>query len=190
MISIIFDTETTGLLKPAAIPLEQQPKIIELGALKVDGDKIIGELSQLIDPEEPLTAIITKITGIKDEDLADKPPFYEYFPLLVDFFEGTDMLICHNAFFDTGMLKNEISRLSFETSNENVRCAIKFPWPAETICTVQEYKALLGKWPKMTELYEKIIGKPLAQTHRALDDCKALHEILVADKFFDKIKEK
>ena len=39
----------------------------------------------------------------------------------------------------------------------------------------------------MNQLYERIIGKPLAQTHRALDDARALHEILVKDGLLAKL---
>ena len=64
MIAIIFDTETTGLLLPSSAPLEKQPRIIELGALKVDANGVLDELNQLLDPEQTITAEITKITGI------------------------------------------------------------------------------------------------------------------------------
>lgn len=175
---IILDTETTGLLKKA-VPLEQQPQIIELGALLVNGKgwQADCKLSQLFNPGCPLPSIITKITGITDEQLIDMPTFKEYLPTLISFFGNVDMLICHNAPFDVGMLKNELKRAECDD----------FPWPKDIICTVMEYKALMGKWPKMTELYEKVMGKPLEQKHRALDDCIALNEILIKDKFFEKV---
>jgi len=58
------------------------------------------------------------------------------------------------------------------------------------ICTVQEYHHLFGKRPKLTALYEHIIGRPLAQTHRALDDAMAVFEILDKDNFFVKMELK
>ena len=177
---IIFDTETTGLLKPSAMVLEQQPKIIELGAVYIKNKKIINELTQLINPNESLPVKIINITGIKDEDLIGKPTFKEYLPILFEFFKDADVLICHNAPFDVGMLKVELRRSEFNL----------FEWPKNIICTIQEYKSRMGKWPKMTELYLNIMGKPLEQSHRALDDCKALYEILIKDNFFDKIEGK
>lgn len=174
---IIFDTETTGLLLPSAAPLEKQPRIIELGALMVTERAITGELSQLLNPEVEITAEITKITGITNEDLVGKPTFKEYLPQLIEFFRGADMLICHNAPFDTGMLKNDLKRAGCED----------FPWPAEILCSAQEYTARLGKRPSLKVLYEKIIGTPLAQTHRALDDAMAVYEVLDKDKFFELI---
>lgn len=190
MRSIILDVETTGLLKPATTPLEKQPQIIELGALYIDDDgSVIRTINQLLYPGVPLPEKITQITDITDKDLVDKPTFKGCLPLFIEFFKGTDNLIAHNAPFDKGMLSNELKRIGrcgCEYGNKHIvsNC---FPWPKETICTVQEYKAMMGKWPKLTELYQKVMGKELKQTHRALDDCVALHEILVKDNFFEKI---
>jgi hypothetical protein len=56
------------------------------------------------------------------------------------------------------------------------------------LCTIAEYRHLFGKRMKLLDLYERILGKPLAQTHRANEDAMAVWEILAADKFFDKLK--
>ena len=177
MRAIIFDTETTGLLKPKRVPLERQPKIIEVGVLLVDGEEVLDEFSQLINPGETLPKIITKITGITDDDLFDEPPFDDVVTAIESMFEEAEALICHNANFDKGMLKNELKRIE----------ANDFPWPEKTICTVQEFMHVKGRRLKLTELYEHFTGKPLAQTHRALDDCKAVHEALIAAGFFKEI---
>lgn len=178
MKAIIFDTETTGLLLPSSAPLEKQPRIIELGAILVSTETgIVGELTQLINPEMEISAEITKITGTTNEDLVGKPTFKEYLPTLRAFFDGADMLICHNAPFDSGMLRNDLKRAGCDD----------FPWPAETICTAQEYTPVVGKRPRLLQLYEIIMGKPLAQTHRALDDAMAVYEILDKDKFFSQL---
>lgn len=178
MKTIIFDTETTGLLLPSTAPVEEQPRIIELGAILVEGSKIRKELSQLLYPECSISKEITKITGLTDEDLHGKPTFLAFLPKLKKFFSGAECLICHNAPFDTGMLDAELRRHQVKA----------FPLPKNVVCTVQEYRHVFGRRPKMTELYERFIGKPLAQTHRALDDVKALHEILVKTKLLESLK--
>lgn len=177
MKAIIFDTETTGLLLPSTAPVEKQPRIIELGALVCSESAILGELSQLLDPQVEITAEITKITGLTNDDLKGKPTFKEFAPQLADFFRGADYLICHNAPFDVGMLKNDLKRAGIED----------FPWPETIICTAQEYTPMMGKRPKLLALYEKVIGVPLAQTHRALDDAMAVYEVLTKDKFFEQL---
>ena len=174
---IIFDVETTGLPKPSLVPLDKQPYIIEFGALRVVNGKVTKKFNQLIDPGCKLPEKITKITGITDADLVGQPSFEVVLPDIIKLFRGADILIAHNAPFDTSLLKFELQRLEYT----------KFPWPKQIICTVQEYRTLIGKWPKLTELYANIMGKELAQTHRALDDCIALHEILAKDKFYERI---
>lgn len=173
MKAIIFDTETTGLLMPKTAPLEKQPHVIELGALVVDANGPVRELSQLINPGVEITAEITKITGITNEQLQGQPTFAEFLPQLKEFFTDTQILIAHNAPFDKGILTYALARAECED----------FPWPEQVVCTVQEYTPQFGKRPKLLELYEKITGSPLMQTHRALDDVKALHACIEKDGF-------
>lgn len=177
MIAIIFDTETTGLMLPSAAELSKQPRIIELGAVITDGKSILKKLSQLIDPGVPVSAEITKITGITNTELAGQPSFKKFLPALKEFFAGSDFLIAHNAPFDSGMLANELKLAECED----------FPWPAETVCTAQEYTAFMGYRASMKDVYEKIMGMELKQAHRALDDVIALAEMTMQDDFFTKI---
>ena len=171
MRAIVFDTETTGLTVPSASDLSKQPRIIELACAVIEDNKIVSEHSWMIWPEQDVSAEITKITGITNEMLKGKPLFRQVLGEVEEVFGGSDFLIAHNAPFDTALLTYELQR-----------CArTGFPWPKETICTVQEYIHLFGYRPKLTELYEKIIGRPLLQTHRALDDVNALCEIVIKE---------
>lgn len=176
---IIFDTETTGLLLPSSVPLNEQPRIIELGALKIDfSGNQLGMLSQLINPGVEIEPKITKITGIKNEDLIGRPSFSEYLENLKIFFSDATMMICHNANFDVSMLKLELRRC--ECNDFNI--------PKNIICTVQEYYSSFGYRPSLKVLYQRHMRVPLQQTHRALDDAKALNEILMKDNFYDSIQ--
>ena len=172
---VIFDTETTGLPLPKTAPLDKQPRIIELGAVVVNKEGVVRELSQLLDPGVEISAEITKITGITNDQLKGKPTFKEFLPELKAFFTDTQVLIAHNAPFDRKMLELDLER---------VECT-DFPWPEQVVCTVQEYQPQFGKRPKLLELYERVMGVPLAQTHRALDDVKALHECIAKDGFLE-----
>lgn len=190
MKSIILDTETTGF--PTKNP-ETQPHIIELGVIFVDDDNsIIRTISQLLNPGDKIwdakqkefiseiPAAASKVNGITMEMLIGKPTFKQFVPILAAFCTGADALIAHNARFDVKMLEIDLERSKM----------MGFEWPEQTICTMFEYKHLLsGKWPKLTELHEKIMMKPLKQTHRALDDCHAVYDILIEDRFFEKISE-
>lgn len=168
----MFDTETTGFPLPNVADLDKQPRIIELALARIEHGKVVSEHSWLFNPERPLEAVITKITGLKDEDLADKPLFRQMLGEIEETFGGADQLIAHNAPFDTALLAYEIERCS----------RTGFPWPAITTCTVQEFFHLKGRRLKLTQLYELKMGRPLAQTHRAMDDVRALVEIVLQEK--------
>lgn len=169
---LVFDTETTGLLLPSAAPLDKQPRIIELGiAVLLDG-QTIEEHNWLIDPGEPISAEITKITGITNEQLTGKPSFKDVWSEAQGLFLSADAVIAHNLPFDKGMIDNEVQRLM----GEPLGCG----WPEVQLCTVQEFSHVFGHRPKLTELYEHFLGRPLMQTHRALDDVHALVEIVKA----------
>lgn len=165
---ILLDFETTGLTLPSSSDLELQPKIIEIGAIKVtESMNVVAELSELIDPKQEISAEITKITGIKPEQLKGKRHIEEIIPELAEFFLGASTLIAHNLAFDRDVLYFELLRCGWER---------RFPFPPNQICTVDSTMHIKGRRMKLTELYEHTQGKPLAQTHRALDDVKALFE--------------
>ena len=202
MKTIIFDVETTGLPVKGGT-LEQQPCITEFGAKYLDDDgSTIRTVNQLIFPgtkiwdndikrfTDKIPKYPTKLNGIAIEHLIGKPTFFEALPFINEFFHGADVLIAHNASYDVGVLKDELSRISITKGLAScvVGLAEDFPFPKTTICTKLEYTHLNGgRWPKLEVLYEMIMNKPLVQTHRALDDVNAVHEIIVEDGFLDKI---
>lgn len=172
MTHLIFDTETTGLVLHPRAKDGQQPRIIEWGGLLVDKEgKELGELNVLINPGMPLPAVITKITGITDNDLVGQPSFPEVAPRIREMFEKADMLVAHNLPFDKSMMELDLRRAGLLEG---------WPWPKHLMCTVQEHVEAWGHRPKLIELYEFYFGKPLAQTHRAIDDVRALKEVCVA----------
>jgi DNA polymerase III epsilon subunit-like protein len=165
---ILLDFETTGLILPSSSDLVLQPKIIEIGAIKVsDKGSVVAELGELIDPRQEISAEITKITGIKPEQLKGKRTIEEVIPELADFFLGAHMLVAHNVAFDRDVLYFELLRTGWER---------RFPFPPNQVCTVDSTMHIKGRRMKLTELYEHTQGKPLAQTHRAVDDVRALWE--------------
>lgn len=173
---LIFDTETTGLLKPSAVPLDLQPQIIEFASILVDS--VTGDIertcSTLINPGKPLPPVITKITGLRDDDLRDQPSFADVRDAIAGEFALAQVAIAHNMPFDQGMLLTELRRLEDTT----------FPWPKTLICTVQEYLHVHGWRMNLKVFHQHIMGEELVQTHRALDDVLALHKILTKANFY------
>lgn len=167
---IVLDSETTGLIKSKSLPIDQQPHIIEFAAVKLDEElQPYAELTFKCNPGIPLDKVITDITGLTDADLKNEPPFSAHFPELVEFFFGEREMVAHNCSYDRDMIHLELIRLAAVT---------KFPWPPVHICTVEATTHLEGHRLRMTELYARAMGRPLAQKHRALDDVLALVDIV------------
>ncbi len=166
---VVFDTETTGLPLHHNAPLDKQPKIIELGAALLNEEGVVVDtFQQLIHPRESVTEEITKITGITNEMLVQQPNFEEVLPRLKEFFGRAFAVFAHNLPFDRSLLRFDLKRVGCED----------FPWPEGEYCTVGLHRAQWGRNPKLIELYEFAMKKPLPQTHRALDDVMALVEIV------------
>ena len=170
----VFDVETTGLPLAASAPLELQPRIIELGVLLLDdqGNETYA-FSELVHPGMEISAEITKITGITNADLEGKPPFAKFVPVLRDMFGRASAVFAHNMPFDRGLLTFDLRRIGMTLADV---C-----FPDKQICTVQTFSPIWGRRPKLTELYEWSLGEPLKQTHRAVDDCRALAKVLVKE---------
>lgn len=167
---VVFDTETTGLTLHPDAPLEKQPKIIEIGAALLDQDgTVVDTFSQLLHPGEDITPEITKITGITNDALKGKPRFTDVLPQLREVFARGFAVFAHNLPFDKSLLMYELKRAG----------CTDFPWPATEYCTVGMNRGIWGRNPKLVDLYESTMGKPLPQTHRALDDVSALVEIII-----------
>ncbi len=94
---VVFDTETTGT-EPAT------DYLTEIGAVKIVDGVITERFGSLIKPKVKISEEITKITGITDQMVADKPEFFEVAGDVYKFFEGA-VLIAHNIDFDIKFLR-------------------------------------------------------------------------------------
>lgn len=160
----LFDTETTGLLKPKAAPLEVQPYITEIYAVMIDDDfNILDELNTFVNIPVPISANITKITGINDEMLENAPTFLELTQEIAEFFADADEMIAHNLPFDKSMLLYQFER---------AEKPIIFP-PKQT-CTIQKSMCLQGRRLSLSNLHQIMTGKPLLNAHRAKNDVHGL----------------
>ena len=164
---IIFDTETTGLLKPKIAPLDMQPKIIEFAAVKIKDKSfnIEDQIEFLVNPGEKLDPKITKLTGITDDDLKGKLYFKDHYAKIKRFFKDEKVIIAHNVMFDINVLKYELERIGKLDD---------FPMPERRLCTVNKSMYLRGKRLKLGHLYSILTGKQIEGAHRAINDVYAL----------------
>ena len=95
---VVFDFETTGFNAGGS------DSIIEIGAVKLKGGKILDRYDELINPGRKLPEKIVELTGITDAMLKDKRDEKE---AVIDFMKwvGDDPMVAHNAKFDVSFLE-------------------------------------------------------------------------------------
>ena len=121
---IILDTETTGL------EVQQGHRIIEIGAVLLNDRKKSEEhFHTYLNPSRLIDEEASKVHGIMNEDLLDKPYFEEVAEEFLEFVNGSTLVI-HNAAFDVGFLNNELKLASS-----------KYPM-LEEICEIEDSLAL------------------------------------------------
>jgi DNA polymerase III subunit epsilon len=173
---LFFDTETTGLPKNWKAPvtdLENWPRLVQLAYLLTDsegnkisgGDFIIKPVGFTI-PEES-----AKIHGISTER-AEKEGI-DLLGVLKDFYaliENADYLVAHNISFDEKIMGAEFLRNKM----------LDILPVKQKICTMQsstDYCAIKGpygnKWPKLSELHNKLFQEGFEEAHNAAADIAA-----------------
>lgn len=165
MIAFIFDTETTGLVKNSLIPLANQPRVIEFFGHSVDADtgEVLTEIEFLCNPNVRLDPTITRITGIKQEDLDGQPPFSHHAQKIAQTIGDADAVAAHNLSFDMALIEADCQR-----------CGVQLNWPARKICTVEETEWMKGHRLSLGMLHEELFGEPFKDAHRARNDVEAL----------------
>lgn len=162
---LFFDTETTGLVKNSATPLDQQPQIIEFyGMIQSEVGKTIECYHSLFRVGRMLPPKITEITSITDEMLEGQPTFKQEAENLARFIEQADLVVAHNLSFDTAMVNFEMKRAWPGNG---------FTWP-DGMCTVEASEHLKGHRLSLALLHEHLFGEKFTGAHRADVDVKAL----------------
>ena len=118
---VCIDLETTGL-DP------KKDKIIEIGAVKVENNKVVEEWETYINPNRKLDERIVELTGIHDEQLSQAPEIGEMLPKLLEVTEG-EALLGHRVMFDYSFLKKAAvdHKISFERSGiDTLKIARKY----------------------------------------------------------------
>ena len=103
---IVLDTETTGL------DPDDGHKIIEIGCIEILNRNITNNtFHKYINPNREIDVEASKIHGLTNSFLMDKPVFEKIYPELIEYISNSPIII-HNAPFDIGFLKKECSTTS------------------------------------------------------------------------------
>ena len=105
MRQIILDTETTGLYKDSG------DRIVEIGCVELLNRKLTGNNKHFyLNPGRDSHEEALKVHGLSSEFLRDKPRFEAVADELLDYLQGSEVII-HNAAFDVGFLNVELALL-------------------------------------------------------------------------------
>ncbi len=142
-------------------------KITEIGAVRIEGFREVEHFSTLVNPLRPIPPMITQITGITQEMVADAPRIEEVIPELLEFLRGA-VVVAHNAPFDVGFLNYELQRLKGRRLGEGA------------IDTLPLARALAPGLPNYRlHTVADALGAPVAACHRALADAQAAGHVFV-----------
>ncbi|CAL4866407.1 3'-5' exonuclease DinG [Asticcacaulis sp. MM231] len=155
---VVVDVETTGGRPP-------NDRVTEVGAVKVQHGRVIGEWSSLINPEKRIPQFITQLTGISNDMVRDAPKFADIADDFAMFIEGA-IFVAHNATFDHGFIASEFRRLE--------RC---FRHPKLCTCASMR-KHYPGHASYGLANLCRAFNIELKNHHRALADARAAAELL------------
>ncbi len=157
----VVDLETTGVGANA--------RIVEIGAVRLEGGEQVARLSRLVDPGIPMPPRITQITGIRDRDLAGAGALRPALAELLALARGS-VFVAHNASFDVGMLDRALMRL------DGTRLGMRV---LDTVALAR--RLLAGRIARfdLASVSERF-DVTVRPCHRALPDALATAEVLVA----------
>lgn len=153
---VFIDVETTG-------GMAWSSRILEIGALRIEDGKVVARMNQVLDPEEPVPAWITRLTGIEQAETTGQPTFSGILPRMQELFSGA-IFIAHNVEFDYSFFKEEYRRLGQK-------------FAMDKLCTVRLSRALYPEHRshKLDAVIERH-GYQVANRHRAYDDAEVLYK--------------
>ena len=155
-IYVSLDLETTGL-DP------EREAIIEVGAVKFRGDKVLESWSSLVRPERPIPYKIKRLTGIQQEEADEAPPMFTVMGRLASFIKDYP-LVGHSISFDLsflrrrGLLLPNLATDTFELASILVPHAPRY-----------SLAKLAGE-----------LGVPYTRGHRALTDAETTRRLFLA----------
>lgn len=157
---IAIDVETTGL-DP------YQDKVIEIGAVKYQGDKVVAEFSELVDPGIYISRQAENIHGISNEKIKGKPGFGVLASSLLEFLSDAT-LVAHNASFDISFLNEELKKAGFDEIQNPV---------VDTLNMARV--SFKGKKSYSLQNLAREYGINTGNAHRASDDARACLDLFL-----------
>ena len=96
-----FDFETANFNRSSACAI---------GITAVKNNKIVKQVSQLINPCDDFNYNNIQIHHITENDIQNMPNFSEFWPTIAPIFSEKHLLVAHNLTFDVSVLKNTLAK--------------------------------------------------------------------------------
>jgi DNA polymerase III subunit epsilon len=157
---VVLDLETTGLTPG-------RDRITEVGAVKVRGGEVLGELQTLVHPGRPIPPAVSAVTGITDGMVAAAPPIEAVLPTVLRFL-GDAVLVAHNARFDLSFLRAACEQHHHGTLD---------PLVVDTARLARRLVADEVRDRRLATL-ARHLGSRVVPDHRALTDARATVDVL------------
>lgn len=153
---VSLDLETTGL-NP------ESEEIIEIAAVKFEGQQVIDTFHSLVNPARPLPYRIQVLCGISQPDVDGAPGLSAVAPELVSFL-GPHRIVGHNIAFDIGFLSEKGIKLSNPVYDTYELASLLLPQLSDySLSHVAQH-----------------LGHPYSPQHRALPDATAAKDVFLA----------
>lgn len=176
---IVIDTESSGLTRLSfanKLNYKKWPRMVQIAWAMVDGGAIVDRESFLIQPNDhTIPAAATQIHGISQADALERGvPIQTALQALQNAFSKCDCVIAHNINFDIGIIESEALRVQ-----------LRVDIPPKRICTVHLGRQYLqrnkgikrGGYPKLSQLYEDLLGFSYSGQHDAANDVTACFHV-------------
>jgi DNA polymerase III epsilon subunit-like protein len=174
---LFFDTETTGLPKQWHAPqsdLDNWPRLVQLAWILADSEgQELARHESIIRPEGfiiPRQA--SDVHGVSTERaLAEGIDLESALDQFVWALKESGILVAHNIKFDEKIMGAELIRKGFnqQLMNKDKLC---------TMAAATDYCQIPGaygfKWPRLSELHQKLFGQDFENAHNALADVEAM----------------
>ena len=156
---VVFDIETTGFS-----PVNN--RIIEIGAVKVEGGQITDRFSTFVNPKVPIPFRIEELTSINDSMVIDAPTIETVLPEFLEFSKDA-VMVAHNASFDMSFIEENCARLGIEQEFTYV----------DTVALARVLLPQLNRFKLDT--VAKALQISLHHHHQTVDDAECTAEIFV-----------
>lgn len=181
MLALIFDTETTGMLKwkaPNGDP--SQPDIIQLCAKLSENGKIVSSLNLFVHGESAIEEEAFNVHRIS-RDMTAKIGVSRNFMCRAfqAMAEKADVLVGHNVSFDQRMMQIAMIREGGNGSIFQRKATFCTKEEATNVCRIPHpSKPNQFKWPTLAEAYSILVDpRGFADAHDAEADVNATHAV-------------